>query len=326
MLKSLQQQIERFFAPKLPSVGCEISCRHIALVRMNPRHRQEVERASLAALPENLVNPSLTAPMISSMDEFMEHLRQSFALAEMKTTRISLAIPDQAARISLHTLDHFSGNASEKARLLKWKMKKTVPFNVEESRLSFTENRRPDGKTVVLAVCIYTPILEQVEECFEKLGIRVGWVTLASLASLELFARAQGAFEGETVLLVNLRPEGAAILLIENGAVMLFRQNQVPIVMETESSKLAGPEQLYQELHPCLMYYQDKFEDSAIRRICLASSQPLPRRFSEDLSEKTGLPVTLLDPFSTLSPRAASRLPLQKNALIPALGLALGKY
>jgi type IV pilus assembly protein PilM len=326
MLKSLQQKVEKFFAPQLPGVGCEIAEQYISLARINPRNRFELERFSVTPLPENLVTPSLTAPLISSPEGFLECLRAAFTQADLKTNRISLAIPDQVARISLHIMDHFGGSNGEKNRLLKWKLKKTVPFNVEECRLSFIENRRPDGKVLVLTVSIFTPIVEQLEVFFDQLGVRVGWITPSSLAGLELFTRAEASLDEETVLLVTMRPAGVTILLVEKGVVVLFRQNQVPGMANNLTSDLLSPEQLYYELHPCLMYYLDKFGSATISRICLASSTVLSPHFCDSLAGKIGFPVTLLDPVKLLSPRGTGGFHSQKNALIPALGLALGKF
>ncbi len=321
--------LKNFFAPQLPPVACEISDRHLALVRMNPGNLHELERYILTPLPDQLVNPSLTVPMISSEEDFLEVLKKAFAQTDIKTNRISIALPDQAARISVQLLDNFAGNATEKAELLKWKLKKTLPFSVEETRLSYWERQSSDGKILVLTVCSFNPVVSQVEGLFERIGLRAGLITLSSLAALELFFRLEPIQLNQTTLLLTLRQDNISVFVLEKGSVVLFRQNQLARQSWRAGEGVSQPlsiRELYDELHPCLMYYQDKSGRENVDRIWVASYFHLSADFSSELAAKAGCPVSILDPLKLVHSRGNHDLQADKYPLIPSLGLALGKF
>jgi Tfp pilus assembly PilM family ATPase len=329
MFQRFPHFLKNFFAPQLPPVACEISDRCFVLARMNPGNLHELERYILAPLPDQLVTPSLTIPMISSEEIFLEILKKAFAQTDIKTSRISVALPDQTARISVQILDSFIGNAMEKTELLKWKLKKTLPFNIEETRLSYWERQSTDGKILVLTVCSFQPVVSQVEALFEKIGLRAGLVTLSSLAALELFIKLEPGQLNQTTILVTLRPDNISVFILEKGSVVLFRQNQLarPAVRAGDDvTHLLSMRDLYDELHPCLMYYQDKSGLDNVDRIWVASSFHLSADFSSELAGKAGCPVSILDPLKLVHSRGNHNLSFDKYPLIPSLGLAMGKF
>jgi type IV pilus assembly protein PilM len=331
MARFFLQRVQRFFSPQLPSVACEVTDRYVSVVRLNARNRQDVERFALVPAPAGLVTPSLMAPMISSVADFQEIVKAAFQKADIKTNRISLAIPDIAARVSLHCLENFAGNDSEKKELLRWKLKKTLPFNIEEAQLSFWEHKGPEGKHMVVAVCVFREILEQLEGALEKLGLRVGYVTLASMASFEVLARMEPASLQQTILFLTLRPSDVSSLILERGALVFFRQNNDVIeyfgAMDAEEQLQESLlQQLNDEIHPCMMYYQDKFGTSGMDTICLASPVPLSAKTLSALAEQTGTKVICMDPLKYFHCQDRSSLQTVKQTLIPSLGLALGKY
>ena len=83
-------------------------------------------------------------------------------------------------------------------------------------------------------------------------------------------------------------------------------------------------EVIYDEIHPCLMYYQDKLGAPAIDKIFILANQDLDPAGLEFLTRKTGSSVVNLDPMRLFRRFPTESLPALRNALAPALGLALG--
>src|SRR5258706_905666 len=168
--KSLTSRIQKFFQPSLPLVACEINRRTIAVVRLDSRNPALVDRFAVIPLPEGLVLPSLTRPNIAAVPDFVAALKAALAKAEIKTARVSLALPDASAKVSLHPLDTLPGNENEKEQLLRWKLKKTLPFNIDESHVASLDHKFPNGKHLVLTVCIHKELLAQYEAAFQNLA------------------------------------------------------------------------------------------------------------------------------------------------------------
>ncbi len=331
-LSSLPQGLQKYFQPTLPPVACEIADKSLSVVRLNAKRPPEIARFAVEAIPAGLISPSLTRPMISSPADFLNLLRAVFAKAELKTNKISLAIPDSCAKVTIHQFDSMPGNEAEKQQLLKWKLKKTVPFNIEDSKLSFLEQKTPDGKYVVVAVNIHVAVLAQLETVFESLGIQVGFVTLASFAAFEVLVRQDPDVLQKSVLFLRAQPSRVSSVIVRQGSMVFFRHTDYDSDNDTEatsrlsSSREGSFEQLYNEIHPCLMYYQDKISDTAVEKVYVTPLHSLDSNMLSALSEKSNTPIFSLDPLRLFQRQSSASLTSLKNILCPSLGLALGKF
>jgi Tfp pilus assembly PilM family ATPase len=254
------------------------------------------------------------------------------AKAEIKTNKISLAIPDSCAKVAIHHFDSLPGKEKDKIQLLKWKLKKTLPFNVDDSHLSYLEQRTGDGKHTVVTVSIHKEVLAQYEGLFAALGIHVGYVTLASFAAFELLARSDSAALQQSVLYMRVRPAHISSLIVQQGAVVFFRHVDYEVgdpsaVEHGPTEKVSFPvTDLYDEVHPCLMYYQDKLGASGVEKIYLSDIHDPDPLLLSSLSQRSGSPVLSVDPLSLLGRQTPGDLNNRKFALTPAMGLALGRF
>jgi len=327
-LPALPERLQKYFQPTLPPVACEIADKSLSVVRLNAKRPPEIDRFAVEAIPAGLITPSLTRPMISSPGDFLNLLRAVFAKAELKTNKISLAIPDSCAKVTIHQFDSMPGNEAEKQQLLKWKLKKTVPFNIEDSKLSFLEQKTPDGKYVVVAVNIHVAALAQLEAVFESLGIQVGFVTLASFAAFEVLVRHDPDVLQKSVLFLRTQPSGVSSVIVRQGSMVFFRHTDYDPGngSAAASSRGVGSEQLYNEIHPCLMYYQDKISDTAVEKVYVIPLHSLDSDMLGALSERSHTPIFSLDPLRLFQRQSSASLMSLRNILCPSLGLALGKF
>jgi type IV pilus assembly protein PilM len=324
----LTSRVQKFFEPSLPLVACEINSRSIALVRLDSRNPALVDRFAVTPLAEGLVCPSLVRPNITDLPEFLAVLKSAFVKAEIKTARISLALPDASAKVSLHSMDTLPSNENEKQQLLRWKLKKTVPFNVEEARMASLDHKLASGKHLVLTVCIHREVLAQYEEAFQKLGIHAGYVCLSSFAVFELLARLEPDLGQRSVLLLRVRQSGVSSLIAQEGRVVFFRQTGIgegPADAVLAAGAPGLPD-LVDEIHPCVTYYQDKLSSQPLDKIYVACPQDPPPAMLSSLSERFGSPVLNLDPLRFFQSPNAAALRTFKSALMPSLGLAAGRF
>jgi type IV pilus assembly protein PilM len=320
-------RLRRFFEPRLPPVAGELSPRAIALVKLDPKNARLLERFAVTPLPAGLVVPSLVEPNIVSMQELLSIVKASLAKAEIKSQRISVAIPDASARVAIHHLDMLSGNENEKQQLLRWRLKKTVPFNIEEAHLSYLEHKGANGKYTVLTVCIHKQVLAQYEDVFQKLGIHAGYISLSSFAAFELLTRIEADVWQGSVLFVRLRPSGVSSLIHHQGSIVFFRH----LDHETGEASAGGADgeierDLYSELHPCVMYHQDKLSAHPLDKIYVSCPQDPSPTLLASLSERFRTPVLSLDPMRFFQSTAEGQLRSFKSLLMPPLGLALGRF
>jgi type IV pilus assembly protein PilM len=327
----LKAKLHRFFEPRLPAVACEVNRRSIVLLRLDPKNASSIDRFSLTPLPAGLLVPSLIQPNISSMPDFLAILKAAFAKADIRTQRISVAISDASAKVAVHQLDMLAGNEDEKQQMLRWKLRKSIPYNIEDAHLSYLEHKEASGKYAVLTVCIHKEVLSQYEEAFQKLGMHAGYISLSSFAAFELLVRVEPELWQRSVLFLRVRNSGISSLIVQQGIVVFFRHLEYETADETPSLRgratvdEVSPD-LYDELHPSIMYYQDKLSKQSLDKIYVSCPQDPPATLLSSLSERFGCPVLNLDSMSFLQSSHAQSLRPFKSSLIPSLGLALGRF
>ena len=131
----------------------------------------------------------------------------------------AIVIPDYAVRMAVLDFEEFPTGEEERLALLRFRLRKTVPFHIEGAQLAYSIQIEDARQIEVLAVAIARPILEEYESIFTELGYRVGVVTPSSLATLRLCT---GPEKGLT-LLAKASASTLSVLLIEQNRIRLIR-------------------------------------------------------------------------------------------------------
>ena len=314
-----------YFEPRLPGIACEISRQFVSVARLDPRRSHRVDGFAVENIPQGLVEPSLTEPCVRSIEELGKIIQATLTKAGVGTNRISLAIPDACARVAIHAFETLPSKREEKTELLKWKLKKTIPYDIDDSHLSFAEQKTETGKNHVITANIHKEVRAQFEEVFESLGIHVGFVTLSTFAAYELLARQHRDEIRESVLFMRVRSSNISSLIIQQEALVFYRHTDYNFEspMDLMVNWSADP---YEEIHPCLMYFQDKLGAAGVDKIYLS----FPRDFTEaelaSLAERTQASVSNFDASGMVQWNRTVPSNLVHHILSPALGLALGKF
>ena len=209
--------------------------------------------------------------------------------------RAALILPDYCARVAVLDFDAFPDSHEERLALLRFRMKKSVPFDVDSAVVSYAiqpRRREPgDTKLEVLVAIIAAEIVARYEAPFRGLGFHPGYITTSSLASLNLVD------PDEVSMLVKLSGHVLSLLVLQSSAIKLAR------CVEMDSDL---PEEIESLLHPTVAYIEDELK-SRLKRIWLcgfdqhpalaprwqaewnSSVQPLRSRFGVPGSNNAGL-------------------------------------
>jgi type IV pilus assembly protein PilM len=162
-----------------------------------------------------------------------------------KRRRAALILPDYAVRVTVLDFDDFPADLKEQASLVRFRMKRSVPFDVDSAALSFHPQRDGgDGKRVDVAVAIAPrEIVARYETPFRMAGFHVGWVTTSTLAAVELVAPA-----GLKVL-AKRAGRILSLAVLAGGTLKLIRSIELT---DFSAGEIAG------HLHPTLAYVEDQ--------------------------------------------------------------------
>ena len=83
---------------------------------------------------------------------------------------IALLLPDEVVRVFILSFDTFPRKADEAAPLLRLRLKKSVPFDVEDTTLSWMKQVGRTGNVEVIAALARKEIVREYEQAFESRG------------------------------------------------------------------------------------------------------------------------------------------------------------
>jgi type IV pilus assembly protein PilM len=115
--------------------------------------------------------------------------------------------------------EQFPAADNERLPLLRFRLRKSVPFHIDEAQLAYALQRQEPKRVEVLVVAIARPILDEYERIFTDAGYRVGLVTPSCIATLPLCGDAKSGL----TLLAKAAGATLSVLLIEDGQVRLVR-------------------------------------------------------------------------------------------------------
>lgn len=301
---SLTSLFEKWIQEPPPECVFEISER--ALAQGTPRNPGPPTVLTLAE-PSLAASPS--APNLLKSDAYRNALA-GMASAPGQRKTAALVIPDYAVRMSLLDFQDFPDAENERLALLRFRLRKSVPFHIEESQLSYSVQSQDDKHIEVLAVAIARPILEEYENLFVSSGFRVGLVTPSSIAALPLFANNAGGL----TLVLKAAGRTVSVLLTQGIRIRLVRALDLSLgegeegqVGESRADALLGVVQ------QTAAFAEDQI-GSPVSRILLCGLDPTDDFVALLARSDFSIPVTAVrSRFGIASPETAGVLGLMEQ-------------
>jgi|SRR5579863_6281029 len=188
----------------------------------------------------------------------------------------ALILPDACVRVSVLDFDNFPTDVKEQLPLVRFRIKKSVPYDVESAALSYHAQKSPgEGKFDVVVAVAPLEIISRYEAPFRSAAIEPGFVTTSALASLELVN------ENGTLVIAKLSGRILTIMVLRNGILKLVR-----------SLELTDPgiQEIAADLYPTFVYIEDNLGAKA-EKLLLAGFNHLAAEARTQFAEELGLPV-----------------------------------
>ena len=297
------------FQTSAPDVAVEIDHTHVAAARLSWRGNQAVISAHAnEALPAGLVVPGLAALNVSDVPALSQAVARVLGQLGAKPSRISLVIPDTVAKVSLLKLDKVPAKAADLQEIVRWQIRKTSPFPVEQGVLSISPGARgADGANEFVVALSRADVIHQYEQACLMAGAHAGLVDLSTfgvingiLSSPSAPAGDPSASSGSTRaesrvdwLLVHVTGTYFTLAVMRGDALLFFRNRS-----EDEGT-------LADLIHQTAMYYEDRLNGGGFARVLIAGAARLPGG-AENV--RRGLEERLKVSVESVDPRAAAGL------------------
>ncbi|MEA2562981.1 MAG: type pilus assembly protein PilM [Acidobacteriota bacterium] len=138
----------------------------------------------------------------------------------------SLVVPDAWLRVSFSEITDVPRQAEARDEVLRWKLRRLVPFRVDELRVGAAEVEplpvQEEPRRLLLGFGV-EQLLAQVEDAFAAHHVHIGRITSASLALLSAVEIPPGQSTGGFSAVVQVEPEGYTLIFARGGEPVLHR-------------------------------------------------------------------------------------------------------
>jgi len=266
---TLTDSFKELFRPQQPLWACEFTVRHVIVTGVDGK-RSRIQGRTATGIPDDVT--------IQDGDRFKPILEESLRTASFRGSEIVLVVPDEAARIAFVTAEALPRTVEEQNTFLRWKLKKTLPFDVDTAQIAFRVLRalKPSGYDILVALSPRN-VIQQYEALMEKLDIHAGFVIPSTLAALNLLD-----VPNEDTLFVKIAPDCITTTVFQDKHMTFYRR-----VAELG---------VYESVYPTVLYYQDKLGGTAFKQMIVCGYNEVMRSAIAELQEKMGMPALALQP------------------------------
>jgi type IV pilus assembly protein PilM len=173
-------------------------------------------------LPQGMLVPNIGEPNLRAPEVITAAIRNALGQVSPRTRSVTVILPDTLVRVFVLDFDSLPSKATEAMPVLRFRLRKMVPFDVEHAGLSYQVLSETRSELKVLAAVIPGPILTEYEPAVRAAGYEPGSVLSSSLAALESIDSM------ESVLGVNLSSLALTTSIINGQNLLLYRTLDLP--------------------------------------------------------------------------------------------------
>jgi len=247
-----------------PPLAFEISQDRVAAARFT--RSGTVEGNAVEELPKGAIVPSAIEANLANVAAVSSAVRTICRTLGAENEDAALLLPDPVIRVFVQHFEDFPRTAQEAIPMLRWKLKKSVPFEVDETLLSYMKQKPKDesGADVVTAIARLR-IIKEYEGLLENVALRPGVVLSSSLAAISLLD------DQKPALLARVSGTSLTTAIARDGVLAGYRCTELP----THAEDLT-PQMLLEEVYPVAAYYQDTWREGieSVRVAGLGSRLP----------------------------------------------------
>jgi type IV pilus assembly protein PilM len=246
--------------PPRPRLACEITAESVIAARASERGGA-VELHTMRMLPTGSVLPSLTATNVLEPAALANAIADALQAVGGRARDITAILPDAAIRTVLLDFDSLPADSKDAAGVVRFRMRKALPFDVDKARLSF-HVARGSAQVRVVAVVALASVIEEYEAVIRDAGYAPGMVLPSTLASLSAVESAR------PTLVVKVDPAAVTVAILDQDDLRLVR------TLENTRGRSIDGQQLADDVYPSVVFFQDTF-NSRIERVLVGGVDSL---------------------------------------------------
>lgn len=262
---ALLQIVKNMFQDPTPDFVFELTEAGVACARPSSSpipefYPLEPGTVVVSPLSDNVHRPEVLSEQIRTIAGPGSGLRRRSAV---------LILPDFCSRVAMLEFDSFPTDSKEQNSLVRFRMKKSVPFDVESAVIGYHTSARKGGKGVnAVVVAASLEIVGRYEAPFRAAGLQPGYVTTSAIAAFELIQ------EPGISVFARLTGRLLTVSVVSEAALRLVR------CVELAS---ASHDEIVGVLFPTIAYVEDDMGERPARLLLSGFGDPEGQSWQEEL-------------------------------------------
>lgn len=238
-----------------PRLACEIAADRVLAGRVID-NGSGLEICAARELKPGSVVPDLVESNLRQRSAVREGIGETLSGVAGRSRDVIAIVPDAAVRIMLVEFDTLPSDEQEAMGVVRFRLKKSLPFDVDKAKVSYHAQKIGDEVKVVAAVAMNS-VIDEYEGVFREAGFNPGVVLPSTLAAL-------GAADGKKpTMVIKVDAHTTSLAILNDEQMQLFR------TLENARGVTISGEQLAEEVYPSIVFFQDTYQLN-IERIYVA--------------------------------------------------------
>jgi type IV pilus assembly protein PilM len=196
-------------------------------------------------------------------------------------TRVSLSLPDSAGRVMLLDLETRFKSRQEGADIIRWKLKKNFPFDIENIYLDYQIlSESETGGMLTLVSVITKQVVTQYEDLLLEAGLEPVFIDFSTFNLYRLYSQrleisANSAF-------ITYFAGSVSITAFHEGILAFYRSKEIP-------SEKFEADRIFREISNSLLLYKNSHPGYIFDDVYCATSLDDSKNFSSIVAEVVGM-------------------------------------
>jgi len=254
------------------SLAIEVASERVAAARWS--RTGSLDGYAVESLPAGALIPSAVETNIVNSAAAKAAVANVCDRLRARDEDVAMILPDTVIRVFVQHFEEFPRSAAEAEPMLRWKLKKSVPFEADETVISYMRQAPREAGLDVVTALARLRIIREYESLVEGISLYPGVVLSSSLAAISLL-------DGEKpTLLARVSGSTLTTAIVRGDILCGYRCTELP----ARSADLT-PQMLLEEIFPVAAYYQDTWQET-IRSVRVAGLGSRLQEFVKPLEDE----------------------------------------
>ncbi len=289
-----------------PRLACEITAERVIAARVNAM-QGAIDVYSTRRLPTGSLLPGLSGANVLQGDGLRQAVGGALEAVAGSLRDVLLIIPDAAVRVLLLDFDDLPPKHEDAAAIIRFRAKKSLPFDADSAALSFQVDR---ARRPVKVVAAFSPrdIIAEYEGIIADVGFVPGVVLPSIIATLGLVQA------DRPTMIVKVDGPSTTVSIVDGDRLILLR------TLEAPGRTVLTMQDIAANVLPSIVFFEDTYA-AKVDRVLLTGDAEMSA-LSAQLQQETAVRVEALAGPNLSGESLGDILP--PAALTPIAGGLLG--